>query len=1014
MPRTRTAATGAALFAVALAYFALLAPYGLELADEGHLLHQIQRVYLGQEPYADFHTGYSPGGFYLNAWLLQAFGDNLLVIRFSLALLNAASVLLLWWLALRLGASGPGACLAALAYVAFIPFWDGRFAPFNIPYPAWYVTFFWLLAVACILGWWRSGRAAWWLAAGLCAGLVFASKQNSGLLALAVCLISAVLLQRPLRGEEGGGRASQALLFLERSARWAIPVVLTVGFAQVFGGFGPSLPLMAPLAVLLAAFALQGGSAPARPARPGAITRDLALLGLAFGAVNLPWLAYFWYRVGAASLLRHVFYIDIGTPYEQHYLIPYPPFGRWGQIIALGVFAAAFVPAIVRRIGLRARGAILLAVAAGALAAAALWLWPPPMVEGFQASVVMRVRDVSFAVVAVVLWAGIATFLLRVYRPGRARASGVHLVLLLSAVLMHMQIYPRSDFMHLVYAAPGAIVIGAWLLDRWAAELAAALGVAPARRWLARAVLQTPAYGVALILLAPALLRIDYLVRAWASGDPQALVRLEVARAPLVIEPAAGFMFESLSATVSFLRLHTTPDERVFTFPCLDVFTFLADRPDPSRHGYYYPGSPGRAVEAEVIDDMEARPPRYVVTLHDHALFFVGAPVYYFNLRDHVTRAFDLDRRVGLLDVLRPNGNAAEAPPAAESSAESNARFLREMALWQAELRHDRGSAAQAVAAALAEAPPAKPDDLAALILAAAPAEQRVIADLVQKSRSPGGAAALAIAAADPALPEREFSLFVRIIGSGADLRAVPPLVRALDELPPERRGWIAGNLFAVASKAWIETYFYAPDSRLAGGGLPEGVTPGKLIQWTQNRWESVALRSFALRMAGRSNDPIVVPFLTRVAADAEELPQLRSDAAHSLVDLGRGDLALPALATLLRYDETVAPALVAAVHHQTPEGVRALLEAALSDPDAELRRRALWIAGTVRDPALTPLVRQGLDDPSTEVRIAAAWVLARTPGEDARLALDAAGDDPHDEVDRFLERARKRLGNHR
>src|SRR5262245_52130674 len=143
-PRGRSFGNVVGLLVVilSLAYFGMLAPYGLELADEGHLVHQIYRTYLGQIPYIDFHTGYTPGVYYLNAALFALFGPNLLVVRLCLAVINGLSIGCLYWVGRRLGASRIAAATAGLLYVAFIPFFDGRFAPSNIPYPAWYVTFF--------------------------------------------------------------------------------------------------------------------------------------------------------------------------------------------------------------------------------------------------------------------------------------------------------------------------------------------------------------------------------------------------------------------------------------------------------------------------------------------------------------------------------------------------------------------------------------------------------------------------------------------------------------------------------------------------------------------------------------------------------------------------------------------------------------------------------------------------------------------------------------------------------
>src|SRR6185503_8549870 len=280
---------------VVAAYCLALRRYGLELADEGALLAHFDRVAHGQVPYRDFHLGYGPALYWLEAAAFAWFGASITTVRTGLALVHAARAVLL----ARLGAAIAGPAWAAgLAFgliALFLPVAPGACVPGNIPYPAWFANLLGLVALTLI-----ARQPAPMLAIGLVWGTVFAFKQNTGLLGLGAAAVT-TLLAAP---SSSGGRRGVAIAMAAALVAGALLLLheyLNVALTLVF--VVPLVPLV--LAV---------GRTRVAPETVGALVR----LGGGFALVAGGVVALMVVRAGGSAVWTDLLQIGMDTVRTYH------------------------------------------------------------------------------------------------------------------------------------------------------------------------------------------------------------------------------------------------------------------------------------------------------------------------------------------------------------------------------------------------------------------------------------------------------------------------------------------------------------------------------------------------------------------------------------------------------------------------------------------------------------------------------------------------------------------------
>src|SRR5688572_14999568 len=223
--RLAEAAVVCASLAAVVAGYLSLAWYGFDLLDEGYFLTHARRIQLGGLPYQDFDSPYTPGVFYLYAWLLERFGPSMELLRAPAVIGRALTFLALYLLARRL--TSP--FFAALPPLVILLI--DRAPPYWSIHPGWIATPATLLASLAVVRYLDSGRARWLVGAGAGIAVAFAFKQNLAAFLLMALLWLLAVAERHLpptvRGGEPLARVPSGALALGRvCSQWLATLLL--------------------------------------------------------------------------------------------------------------------------------------------------------------------------------------------------------------------------------------------------------------------------------------------------------------------------------------------------------------------------------------------------------------------------------------------------------------------------------------------------------------------------------------------------------------------------------------------------------------------------------------------------------------------------------------------------------------------------------------------------------------------------------------------------------------------
>lgn len=255
--------------------------------------------------------------------------------------------------------------------------------------------------------------------------------------------------------------------------------------------------------------------------------------------------------------------------------------------------------------------------------------------------------SVAHNLVTVLYYLPPVTALLAVLRvtATRGRRFGVtdaRVVLLAAATaLFSLQVVTRSDVFHLVITLAPALCLAAWGIE----QLAFAAG---RRARGARAVVACAAVALALAWFWP--------VRGVFLKSPAGDAR------PLALDRGGSLLpkreAERLERLVAELRARAPDDASILVLPYQPMLYFLADRRNPTRWNYLWPGDQTAEDHAELVRQAQADPPAVVALASPGRMNAYAA-----DILGWVDRGYEPVTQIGDVLLLRPRTASGRRVP---------------------------------------------------------------------------------------------------------------------------------------------------------------------------------------------------------------------------------------------------------------------------------------------------------------------------------------------------------------
>ena len=217
------------VFVVCLAYLLPFLQYSSLEPDEGIVLRGAERILSGELPYRDFFSFYTPGPFYIVAFVFRFFGDSFVIARLSIAVAGAICSVVTYVLARRV--SSPAISL----FCAILATTTGAAFRFLVLHNA-YSTLICCLTLYAALWYLEAHTPTSALIVGSLSSLTFLVEQSKG---AGLCLGLALVFLISWRFEPRPLFQNSALFAL--TIGFALPLVFTFAYFAAHHSLGVML-----------------------------------------------------------------------------------------------------------------------------------------------------------------------------------------------------------------------------------------------------------------------------------------------------------------------------------------------------------------------------------------------------------------------------------------------------------------------------------------------------------------------------------------------------------------------------------------------------------------------------------------------------------------------------------------------------------------------------------------------------------------------------------------------------